>query len=238
MGWVDAGLYAEDEWRASSEFFIDLRIAFRVAEQHSRSCRFRAARGSGVGHRERWQVRSKDHTAGRIWHVLRPVRSKPYATGREARWRHPGIDGRPEPDLLSQRAGHIACGIIPRPTIYRVSPDLRAPYTIQSAGSIERQISKAATVSITYLNSSGEHAFYIRNINAPLVSGGPRSQAAIYGNANIYQYDSEGVFRQNQLIANARLSLSKKVSLFGFYTLNYANSNVAAGGAAGDFAAA
>ena len=54
------------------------------------------------------------------------------------------------------------------PTIYQIDPNLRAPYTIQEAASIERQVTKAATVSLTYLNSRGEHALFIRNINAPL----------------------------------------------------------------------
>ena len=53
------------------------------------------------------------------------------------------------------------------PTMYQISSNLRAPYTMQSAASIERQVTKNATVSVTYLNSRGEHAFYIDNVNAP-----------------------------------------------------------------------
>jgi hypothetical protein len=118
------------------------------------------------------------------------------------------------------------------PTTYRMSPDLRAPYTIQSAASIERQVTKSATVSLTYLNSAGDHQFFINNVNAPLTPGGAPPDPA---EGNLYQYTSEGVYRQNQLIANARVSLGRKVSLFGFYTLSYANSNVAAGGGGGGF---
>jgi hypothetical protein len=74
--------------------------------------------------------------------------------------------------------------------------------------------------------------FYIRNTNAPFIAGGlPPSPTA----GNVYQYDSEGIFRQNQVIVNGRLALSRRVSLFGFYTLNYANSNVAGGGSSGGF---
>jgi len=65
--------------------------------------------------------------------------------------------------------------------------------------------------------------------------GGERALADIYGNQNVYQYASEGIFRQNQLIVNGRLFLSRKLSLFGFYMLNYANGNVAAGGGGGFF---
>jgi hypothetical protein len=42
---------------------------------------------------------------------------------------------------------------------------------------------------------------------------------------NIYQYTSEGTFKQNQLIVNANVRVNGKFSLLGYYTLNYANAN-------------
>jgi hypothetical protein len=42
---------------------------------------------------------------------------------------------------------------------------------------------------------------------------------------NVYQYESQGILKQNQLIVNATLRAASKISLFGFYTLNYANSD-------------
>ena len=62
------------------------------------------------------------------------------------------------------------------PTIYRLSPQLRAPYTMQAAVSLERQIGKVGSVSITYLNSRGVHQFILENINA--TSSGPGGQHA------------------------------------------------------------
>ncbi|HEX4426486.1 MAG TPA: carboxypeptidase-like regulatory domain-containing protein [Terriglobales bacterium] len=109
------------------------------------------------------------------------------------------------------------------PTVYRTDPNLRAPYTMQSAFSVERQLSKSATVAVTYLNSIGNHQLFTLNTNAP--DGGPLGPRPDGGDNNIYQYTSEGTFRQNQLIANGRVSLGTKLSLFGFYTLNYANSD-------------
>jgi hypothetical protein len=119
------------------------------------------------------------------------------------------------------------------PTVYQVSPNLRAPYTIQTAASVERQVAKATTVSITYLNSRGVHQLLSENINAPLPgtfnpadpTSGTRPLGASAG--NVYQYVSEGTFKQNQLIANVRFSMGARLSLFGFYLLNYANSDAA-----------
>jgi hypothetical protein len=104
------------------------------------------------------------------------------------------------------------------PTIYEISPTLHAPYTLQTAVSVERQVTKSATVSLTYLNSRGFDQFATINANAP----GPLYDPA---EGNRYQYVSEANFHQNQLIANTNVRVGSKVQLFGYYTLNYANSD-------------
>jgi hypothetical protein len=119
------------------------------------------------------------------------------------------------------------------PTIYQISSTLRAPQTWQSAASLERQLGKRGTAAVTYLHSQGEHQLFLRNINAPLPGTYPPDNPVVRpfgGTENIYQYDSEGVFRQNQLIVNSRISVGTKVSLFGFYSLNYSNSDLGTGG--------
>jgi hypothetical protein len=113
--------------------------------------------------------------------------------------------------------------------IYVPNPSLRTPYTMQTGVTLERQLSKFANLSVTYLNSRGDHQLYSNFINAPAVQPGqpvppPPSQIA-------YAFQSEGVFKQNQLILNSSVRLPtphgfvKDLSLFGYYTLNYANSD-------------
>jgi hypothetical protein len=110
------------------------------------------------------------------------------------------------------------------PTIYQISPRLHAPYTMQSAISMERQLTKAATLSITYLNSRGFDQFLTINADAPY-PGTPCSPICATPSQNLYQYVSEAVFRQNQLITNTNVRLGSKIQLSGFYVLNYANSD-------------
>ena len=114
------------------------------------------------------------------------------------------------------------------PTYYQISPSLYAPYTLQSAISVERQLTKSATLSVTYLNSRGFDQLLSINANAPF-PGTPCYPACPPPNnsQNLYQYVSEGVFRQNQLIANTNIRIGTKLQLFGYYTLNYANSDTA-----------
>ncbi|HXN23248.1 MAG TPA: carboxypeptidase-like regulatory domain-containing protein [Candidatus Dormibacteraeota bacterium] len=118
-------------------------------------------------------------------------------------------------------------GSLGTPTIRRVSPQLHAPYTLQTAVSLERQLSRAANISVSYLNARGVHMLVSQNINAPLPITGVRP----FGNiGNIYEFESAGVFRQNQLMINGNIRNGARFSLFGFYSLSYANSDTAGAG--------
>ncbi|MGZ4819235.1 MAG: outer membrane beta-barrel protein, partial [Terriglobales bacterium] len=110
--------------------------------------------------------------------------------------------------------------------IYQINSRLQAPYIMQTAFSLERQVTKIANVTVSYLNARGVHQFLSLNVNAPppgtpFSSGPPPDPSA----GPIYQYVSSGVFRQNQLITNFNIRAGAKLSLFGYYSLNYANSD-------------
>ncbi len=120
------------------------------------------------------------------------------------------------------------------PTIYQIAPNLQAPVLMQTAVSVERQLTKSANVSVSYLNSRGSHQLVTNNVNSPVLPGTliPTSPAngGIYPNGipeNIYQYESAGIFRQNQLVINTTIRASAKLSLNAYYSLNYANSDAA-----------
>ncbi len=117
---------------------------------------------------------------------------------------------------------------------YRIDRNLRAPYVMQTGASLERQLTKSANLTVTYLNTRGVHSLLVSNINAPepgtYPPGDPFNAAAIrpFGNVgNIFEYQSDGVFRQKQLIVNSNIRMGAKFSLFGFYVLNYADSDTA-----------
>ncbi|MDR3735139.1 MAG: carboxypeptidase regulatory-like domain-containing protein [Acidobacteriaceae bacterium] len=102
---------------------------------------------------------------------------------------------------------------------YSQAPNLRTPYTIQSSASLEHQMTKSWTMTATYLNSRGKHQFFSQNLKATGASTG-----------NNYQYVSEGVFKQNQLILQSRYSGPWGTSLFGFYVLGHANGDTSGSG--------
>jgi len=114
------------------------------------------------------------------------------------------------------------------PTIYQVAPNLKASINMQAAAGVEHQFGKIATASFTYVNSRGVHQYLSDNINAFL----PGTYDAATGtgvrpngiNENIYQFQSGGVYNQNQLMMNYTVR-AKRVSLFGFYVLNFAKAD-------------
>jgi hypothetical protein len=114
------------------------------------------------------------------------------------------------------------------PTIYQVSPHLKASLNMQAAVGVEHQFGKIATTSLTYINSRGVHQYLSDNVNAFLP--GTYDSAAGTGvrpngiNENIYQFQSGGVYNQNQIMVNYTVR-AKRVSLFGFYVMNFAKAD-------------
>lgn len=129
-------------------------------------------------------------------------------------------------------------------TAYLPNNNLHAPRTIQTGVTVERQLSKSANIAVTYLNSRGVHLFYTNNVNPVDPVTGMRVPVpgvdipAAVADSNVFQYQSEGYFKQNQLIVNGSVRMGTKLSLFGYYTLNSANSNTVGGSGFGGGAAA
>jgi hypothetical protein len=109
---------------------------------------------------------------------------------------------------------------------YQIDPGLVSPRILQSAIGFDRQLPKNITLSMNYTNSVGEHQLLTRNINAPVPGTFPANPVYPMGNNDpVYQYESVGIFRQNQLITNVNARLNAKYTLFGFYAYSHANSN-------------
>jgi hypothetical protein len=101
-------------------------------------------------------------------------------------------------------------------TTYSIDPGLRTPYTVQFAGSIERQLTKTATLTGTYIHSHGVHQLF-----SSVLTATPVPQ---------YQYESGGVFNQNQLIMNFNMRAGTRLTIFSFYMFSHANSDTAGAG--------
>ena len=120
------------------------------------------------------------------------------------------------------------------PQYNTITPSYRSPYAEQVGASVERQLTKTSTLTLTYLHSFGVHQMVVRNANpyAPLpgtvfynAATGPRLLAAL-GNASILdEYYPEAVFKQNQLILNINAQFTRNFGVVGFYNWTQANSD-------------
>ena len=142
----------------------------------------------------------------------------------------------------SNAGSNCNSGTATTPQTYALAPSYHSPYNEQFGATLERQVSKAATLTLTYLHTNGVHQMATRNANAFLPGTyvfGSTTLTGVRPNPSqgiVREYFPEGIFKQNQLIVNANVRLSQAFSLTGFYTLNYANGDTTSFNGSGGFA--
>lgn len=115
-------------------------------------------------------------------------------------------------------------------TTYTISPRIHSPYLMQAAIGIDEQLGKIGTVSINYLNMRGVHQFNSNNLSALPPEADGAIPPVVPGTPNLYQFASQGVFRQNQLSISPRINYSRAISIFGYYSLNFAKADSSGSG--------
>lgn len=228
---VDVGIYLQDEWKWKPNFTISagLRYEWQNEIPHQNSVAPRVAIAWGLG-------RSNNPSPKTVlragWGIFYDRFDKMYVLIAD---RQNGINQTQyivnQPNFFPNipPVNEINTGMI-QPTVYQIAPNLQPEYTEQVAISLERQLTKDANMAVSYLNSRGVHQYLSRNANAPLPGtynpDDPTSGVRPYGDiGNIYQYASIGDFKQNQLIVNGNWRRGARLTLFGYYVLNYVDAN-------------
>ncbi len=143
------------------------------------------------------------------------------------------VDERTDPTPLNffprvPSLANLAAFAVPL-TVRQVAGDVRSPYTITGAVSLERQLPKNFTLSTTYIRTRGLHTLRSRNINAPLsgtiTAVNPNGIRPLGNVGNIYEYESGGIYNQHQLVVGVFNRMSRNFTLFANYMLGRARGD-------------
>jgi hypothetical protein len=231
---VDVGLFAQDEWQLPPNKTLSLGLRWESQNDISDHSDFAPRVGFAWGlHRTpRGPAKTVLRAGFGIFYDRFPsglvMNSERLNGVRELQFVVPSPDFFPTIPSIATLKG-LSTPIYP--SSYQIASDLRAPYTLQWALSLEQQVTRNANLTLTYLHSHGVHQLLSDDINAPLPGtftlGNPDAgtRPLGYSAGNVYQYESAGLFSQNQLIANFNLRMGTRLSLNGYYSLGYADSD-------------
>ncbi len=230
VGQVDAGIFANDDWRVRPNLTLSLGLRYEmqtnIHDKADFAPRIGFAWAPGTAAMKTFQ-RPKIVIRGGFGIFYDRFSEQNVLTAE----RYNGLSQTsylipnptyPAPPTLAELAA------VPS-TVYQIDRGLRAPYVIQSAIGVERQLPRNTTIALTYTNTHGLHQLLTRDINAPLPGTGgfyPNPAVLPYpGRGPIYDFESAGLYNQNQVMTNVNSRMTKNISLFGFYQLNFAYSN-------------
>ncbi|WP_263368939.1 TonB-dependent receptor [Edaphobacter bradus] len=215
---ADVGLYFEDDWKVQPNLTVTYGIRYEtqnyLGEHHDFAPRVSFAYGLGSSKGSPKTVLRGGfglfYDRYQISNIMTTVQS-------DGVRQQQLINKSPNPACSPGNMTAAACGTptTANTTTFTAAPNLRTPYTVQFGIGVDQQLFRGATISVNYLNAHGVHQFLSQNVSY----GTPAPTQ--------YQYQSEGVFRQNQLMTNVNIRSSRYFTLFGYYALNFANADTA-----------
>lgn len=99
-------------------------------------------------------------------------------------------------------------------TTYRVSPNLRSEYEMDSSASAEFSFGKRGSIAVTFLNKLQRHQWVSINANAPRADG-TRPYGASAGNMDEFVSEAEGV--GNWFYVDPRIKINQSLTMTGHF---------------------
>jgi hypothetical protein len=233
----DGSLFAQDDWHVSHSFLLGLGLRYEAQNyiHDHNDWAPRIAFAWTPGHPGKTPAKTVIR-GGYGWFFNRFIMSTAFTSGVE-----PYIITAVHDNLINQQSYTIAnpnffnpnaaepASVLTTssssiPTFHSVDPHFHAALDMQAGIGVDRQIAKHITGNITYLYTQGVHQYMSNNVTAPDFDISDYTITGPTPSAYNYQFQSEGFYRQNQLIVSSALQL-KKFTVSGNYVLNQAKSD-------------
>ncbi|HYL75929.1 MAG TPA: carboxypeptidase regulatory-like domain-containing protein [Bryobacteraceae bacterium] len=217
---TDAGLFLNDDWRLRPNLTLSAGLRYEAQNNFGDRSNFAPRLGIawGIGGKGNRPAKTVLRAGAGIFYDRLPLtltlNSVRYNGTTQQSYVIPNpvfFPAAPAPDVLQASQ---------QPQLLQpVFAGIRAPRSYQSSVGIERELNKYAKVSATWIDTRGAHLLDSRNINTPIAGSYP------FGDPSIRLLtESAGFSRVHQLVVNVNVNY-KKLALFGYYGLSYAQDD-------------
>ena len=110
------------------------------------------------------------------------------------------------------------------PSFYNIDSHFHAALSMQGGVGVDKQVGKNLMFNATWLFTRGVHQYLTNNVTAPEFDPSTYTVVGPLPSEYNYQFQSGGIFKQNQLIVTANTHF-RHLSVHGSYTLNQAKSD-------------
>jgi hypothetical protein len=223
---TDLGLFVQDDWRIDPTFTLSGGLRYEVQNNISDRMNFgpRVSFAWAPGAAKSKQPKTVIRGGGGIFFYNYDEDLTFYANRFDGINRRQYIIDSPDFFHAAPTAEQLAANSVPQ-SIWRAADNIKMPYSIKGAISVEHQLPYKTTVSVVYIYERDLHSIRARNINAPLPGtfdiNDPNSGVRPLGGlGNIFEFEDSSRNTDNTVFINFNSRFSKKFSTSGLIGLS------------------